>query len=159
MLFLGNIGTTEIIIIALIILLLFGGRKIPEMMRGIGKGIRSFKEGMKDINEETAEFFAKVDHSNLLDLLLAEKVILVDKNNKAVDVEKSYVKITKTDDESILKVNLKDSEKEGGLTSTVIAKDGIAVIVNNNCPAEDLKSEDIMKAFTGEVTEWSEIYE
>lgn len=52
MLFLGNIGTTEIIIIALIILLLFGGRKIPEMMRGIGKGIRSFKEGMKDINEE-----------------------------------------------------------------------------------------------------------
>lgn len=55
--------------------------------------------------------------------------------------------------------DLKDSEKEGGLTSTVIAKDGIAVIVNNNCPAEDLKSEDIMKAFTGEVTEWSEIYE
>lgn len=52
LLFLGNIGTTEIIIIALIILLLFGGRKIPEMMRGIGKGIRSFKEGMKDINEE-----------------------------------------------------------------------------------------------------------
>ena len=52
MLFLGNIRTTEIIIIALIILLLFGGRKIPEMMRGIGKGIRSFKEGMKDINEE-----------------------------------------------------------------------------------------------------------
>ena len=51
MLFLGNIGATEIIIIALIILLLFGGRKIPEMMRGIGKGIRSFKEGMKDINE------------------------------------------------------------------------------------------------------------
>lgn len=52
MLFLGNIGAPEIIIIALIILLLFGGRKIPEMMRGIGKGIRSFKEGMKDINEE-----------------------------------------------------------------------------------------------------------
>lgn len=52
LLFLGNFGTTEIIIIALIILLLFGGRKIPEMMRGIGKGIRSFKEGMKDINEE-----------------------------------------------------------------------------------------------------------
>ena len=52
MLFLGDIGATEIIIIALIILLLFGGRKIPEMMRGIGKGIRSFKEGMKDINEE-----------------------------------------------------------------------------------------------------------
>ena len=41
-----------ILIVIVVILLLFGGRKIPEMMRGIGKGIRSFKEGMKDINEE-----------------------------------------------------------------------------------------------------------
>lgn len=36
----------------LLILLLFGGKKIPELMRGLGKGIRSFKEGMKDMNEE-----------------------------------------------------------------------------------------------------------
>ncbi|MBR3857497.1 MAG: twin-arginine translocase TatA/TatE family subunit, partial [Bacteroidaceae bacterium] len=42
----------EIIIIALIILLLFGGKKIPELMRGLGKGVSQFKKGMKDIEEE-----------------------------------------------------------------------------------------------------------
>lgn len=49
-----GIGTQEILFIALIVLLFFGGKKIPEMMRGIGKGVRSFKEGMKgiDIEEE-----------------------------------------------------------------------------------------------------------
>lgn len=51
-LFLGNFGTGEIIIIALIVLLLFGGRKIPELMKGIGKGIRSFKDGMNNIEKE-----------------------------------------------------------------------------------------------------------
>ena len=45
-------GWPEIIVIALIVLLLFGGKKIPELMRGIGKGIRSFKEGMNDVKEE-----------------------------------------------------------------------------------------------------------
>ncbi len=40
------IGTTEIIFIALIVLLLFGGKKIPELMKGLGKGMRSFKQGM-----------------------------------------------------------------------------------------------------------------
>ncbi len=44
MLFLGNIGTGEIIIIALIVLLLFGGKKIPEFMKGLGKGVKSFKD-------------------------------------------------------------------------------------------------------------------
>ena len=44
LLFLGNIGTGEIIIIALIVLLLFGGKKIPELMKGWGKGVKSFKD-------------------------------------------------------------------------------------------------------------------
>ena len=48
----GTLGWPEIIVIALIVLLLFGGKKIPELMRGIGKGIRSFKEGMNDVKEE-----------------------------------------------------------------------------------------------------------
>jgi sec-independent protein translocase protein TatA len=52
LLFLGNIGGTEIIIIAIIILLLFGGKKIPELMQGLGKGVKSFKKGMKDIEED-----------------------------------------------------------------------------------------------------------
>ena len=51
-LFLGNLGTGEIIIIALVVLLLFGGKKIPELMKGLGKGVRSFKEGL---NEERSE--------------------------------------------------------------------------------------------------------
>lgn len=59
MLFLGSIGMQEILLIALIVLLLFGGKKIPELMRGIGKGVRSFKEGIngieKDINAEPAQ--------------------------------------------------------------------------------------------------------
>ena len=50
--FLGNLRGSEIIIIALVILLLFGGRKIPELMRGIGKGINSFRQGMKEVNDE-----------------------------------------------------------------------------------------------------------
>ena len=45
---LGIIGMQEILIIAIVVLVLFGGRKIPELMRGLGSGIKSFKEGMKD---------------------------------------------------------------------------------------------------------------
>ena len=47
-----NIGTGEIIIIVFVILLLFGGKKIPELMKGIGKGVRSFKKGMNVIEDE-----------------------------------------------------------------------------------------------------------
>lgn len=52
LLFLGNLGTGEIVIIAIVVLLLFGGKKIPELMRGIGKGIRSFKEGVNNIEKD-----------------------------------------------------------------------------------------------------------
>ena len=48
LLFIGNLGAGEIIVIALIVLLLFGGKKIPELMKGLGKGVRSFKEGMNN---------------------------------------------------------------------------------------------------------------
>ena len=46
-----TIGWGEILIIALIILLLFGARKIPELMRGMGKGVKSFKDGMNGVDE------------------------------------------------------------------------------------------------------------
>ena len=52
LLFLGGIGWGEIIVIALIILLFFGGKKIPEMMKGLGRGVRSFKDGMNGKEEE-----------------------------------------------------------------------------------------------------------
>lgn len=52
MLLIGGLGAGEIIIIALVILLLFGGKKIPELMRGLGKGVRSFKDGLNEAKEE-----------------------------------------------------------------------------------------------------------
>ena len=54
-LLLFNLGTGEIIIIALVVLLLFGGKKIPELMRGLGKGVKSFKDGMNEIEKEINE--------------------------------------------------------------------------------------------------------
>ncbi len=53
--FLGVLGTQEIIIIAIIILLMFGGRKIPELMRGLGKGIREFNDAKNTVRKEIEE--------------------------------------------------------------------------------------------------------
>ena len=47
-----GIGTQEIIFIVLIVLLFFGGKKIPELMKGLGKGVRSFKDGMNGLDSE-----------------------------------------------------------------------------------------------------------
>ena len=47
------LGTQEILIIALIVLLLFGGKKIPELMKGLGKGVKSFKDGVNGVADET----------------------------------------------------------------------------------------------------------
>ena len=48
----GNLGTGEFLIIAFVVLLLFGGKKIPELMRGLGKGVRNFKDGLNDMTDE-----------------------------------------------------------------------------------------------------------
>lgn len=48
----GTFGTGEVLLIVLVILLLFGGRKIPELMRGLGKGVKSFKQGMNEVEDE-----------------------------------------------------------------------------------------------------------
>ena len=55
LLFIGGLGMSEILLIALVVLLFFGGKKIPELMRGLGKGVRSFKEGMNDIGKDIEE--------------------------------------------------------------------------------------------------------
>ncbi len=47
-----NLGTPEILLIALVVLLLFGGKKIPELMKGLGKGVKSFKDGVKGIEDD-----------------------------------------------------------------------------------------------------------
>ena len=46
----GNLGATEIILIAFVVLLLFGGKKIPELMRGLGKGVKEFKDGQNGVD-------------------------------------------------------------------------------------------------------------
>lgn len=46
------IGTTELLVIGLVVLLFFGGKKIPELMKGLGKGVKSFKDGMNGVGEE-----------------------------------------------------------------------------------------------------------
>ncbi len=56
-----NLGAGEIIVIALVVLLLFGGKKIPELMHGIGKGVKSFKEGISDIETEIKKDVNSVD--------------------------------------------------------------------------------------------------
>ena len=50
-----GLGMQEILVIALIILLLFGGKKIPELMKGLGKGVKSFKEGMNEVTGKEEE--------------------------------------------------------------------------------------------------------
>jgi sec-independent protein translocase protein TatA len=50
-----GIGTSELLVIALIVLLLFGGKKIPELMKGLGKGVKSFKDGMSGLDDDKEE--------------------------------------------------------------------------------------------------------
>ena len=52
LLFLGNLGTGEIVIIAIVVLLLFGCKEIPELMKGIGKGVKNFKDGVKGLEDD-----------------------------------------------------------------------------------------------------------
>ena len=60
MLPLGVIGPWQWVIIALVILLLFGGKKIPELMHGLGKGVKTFKAGMKDAEKDIQEIKAEI---------------------------------------------------------------------------------------------------
>jgi len=58
---LAFVGMWEVIIIALVILLIFGGKKIPELMKGLGKGVKSFKEGMKDVEDDVKEIKKEIE--------------------------------------------------------------------------------------------------
>ena len=58
---LGSLGFWEIVLIVLVILLLFGGKKIPELMRGLGKGVKSFKDGLKDVENEVNDIKKDID--------------------------------------------------------------------------------------------------
>ena len=60
-LLLFGLGMQEILVIALIVLLLFGGKKIPELMKGLGKGVKSFKDGIKEVDDEVKEMKEMTD--------------------------------------------------------------------------------------------------
>lgn len=72
------IGTTEVILILAVVLLIFGGKKVPELMKGLGKGVRSFKEGLSETSEE--EISRKVE-DEIKQLELAQKTNENDKKN------------------------------------------------------------------------------
>lgn len=57
----GTIGWQEILVVLLIVLILFGGKKIPELMRGLGKGVKNFKEGMKDVEGDIKEIKKEIE--------------------------------------------------------------------------------------------------
>jgi sec-independent protein translocase protein TatA len=52
LLFLGNLGMQEILLVGLFVLIFFGAKKIPEFMKGLGKGVREFKDSMKDVKKD-----------------------------------------------------------------------------------------------------------
>lgn len=58
---LAMVGMWEVIIIALVILLIFGGKKIPELMAGLGKGVRNFKDGMKEVEKDVKDIKKEIE--------------------------------------------------------------------------------------------------
>lgn len=60
-LFIGGLGMQEILLIVLVVLLFFGGKKIPELMKGLGKGVRSFKDGLNEVEKDIKETKAEDD--------------------------------------------------------------------------------------------------
>ena len=64
LLFLGSLGGGKLIRIALVILLLFGGKKIPELMKGLGKGVKSFKDGMNEIEKDIKDVNNNTEDKN-----------------------------------------------------------------------------------------------
>ncbi|MEA5460530.1 twin-arginine translocase TatA/TatE family subunit [Arcicella sp. LKC2W] len=54
-LLLGNLGTGELVLIGMVVLLMFGGKKLPELMKGLGKGMKEFKDAQKDVQEQISK--------------------------------------------------------------------------------------------------------
>ncbi|MBD5356966.1 MAG: twin-arginine translocase TatA/TatE family subunit [Bacteroides sp.] len=78
---LGFIGTTELLLIGGLALLLVGGKKLPEMMRGLGKGVREFKDGMRDTSDIDQEE-AHQDRKEMADGSTGIKDTGIDKSSK-----------------------------------------------------------------------------
>ena len=76
------IGTTEIILICAVILLIFGGKKLPELMKGMGKGVKSFKEGISEPTEEEMNRRVEEEVRRRADAELAKQTEETNGNNK-----------------------------------------------------------------------------
>lgn len=63
LLFLSGVGFQEILLIGLFILVFFGAKKIPEFMKGLGKGLREFKTGIKEVQKDVEDSIEKPDHA------------------------------------------------------------------------------------------------
>lgn len=69
----GSVGFWEIFIVAFIFVLLFGGKKIPELMHGVGKGVKSFKKGMAEVEEELKDVKSEIENADVQDNLSDKK--------------------------------------------------------------------------------------
>ena len=76
------IGATEIILICAVILLIFGGKKLPELMKGMGKGVKSFKEGISEPTEEEMNCRVEEEVRRRADAELAKRTEETNGNNK-----------------------------------------------------------------------------
>ena len=85
-----NLGTGEVILIVAIILLLFGGRKIPELMRGLGKGVKSFKQGMNEVEDELKKPIVDLDKDKNQKLRIT-RIKLIIKYNKIIGEIRSFM--------------------------------------------------------------------
>lgn len=65
LLFLGNLGASELVLIFLVVLLLFGGSKIPELMRGLGRGIREFNNAKNSVEDEIRHGMREAEKKNI----------------------------------------------------------------------------------------------
>ena len=65
LLFLGNLGGSELVLIFLVVLLLFGGQKIPELMRGLGRGIREFNSAKNSVEDEIRQGMREAEKKNI----------------------------------------------------------------------------------------------
>jgi len=74
-LFLGGVGFQEIMVIGLFILVFFGAKKIPEFMKGLGKGIKEFKEGVSNVQNEIEESTKVTEPEVKKEVIIQEKVV------------------------------------------------------------------------------------
>lgn len=78
LLFLGGVGMQEILVIGLVVLVFFGAKKIPEFMKGLGKGVREFKDGVKEIKNDVDTPSASIPPASVKNSPLTEPPVIIE---------------------------------------------------------------------------------